>query len=72
MTRTKLRAAAITVALMAAASFNAGASWQGTFYYYSDEGVLVGGWTAGCGEADGRWGVETDNKQFVQGCRPAS
>jgi hypothetical protein len=72
MTRSKLCAAAIVVVLLAGSSFSAGASWQGTFYYYSDEGVLVGGWTAGCGEADGRWGIETDNKQFVQGCRPAS
>lgn len=47
----------------------AGASWQGTWFYYDDEGALVGTWTAGCGEADGRWGVETDNRSFSQGCR---
>lgn len=56
---------------LAALSMAASASWQGTFHYYDDEGVLVGGWTAGCGEADGRWGVETDNRSFTQGCRVA-
>ncbi|MDR0184658.1 DUF6289 family protein [Lysobacter arvi] len=54
------------------ASFSTSASWQGTWLYYDDEGVLVGSWTAGCRELDGRWGVETDNKVFVQGCRASS
>jgi hypothetical protein len=65
-------AVALLLAMPAAASFNASANWQGTWYYYSEEGALVGGWTAGCGAADGRWGVETDNKVFIQGCRSES
>lgn len=65
-------AVALLLALPAAASFNASASWQGTWHYYDEEGVLVGSWTAGCGAADGRWGVETDNKTFIQGCRSES
>lgn len=72
MRRTKLIAAAMAIALMAGSSFTATASWQGTWHYYSDEGALVGSWTAGCGAADGRWGIETENKTFTQGCRPSS
>jgi len=59
-------------ALVGLTSLSAGASWQGTWLYYDDEGALVGSWTAGCREMDGRWGVETDNKVFVQGCRASS
>jgi hypothetical protein len=59
-------------ALVGITSFTASASWQGTWLYYDDEGALVGSWTAGCHEMDGRWGVETDNKVFVQGCRSSS
>jgi hypothetical protein len=65
-------AVALLLAMPAAASFNASANWQGTWHYYDEEGVLVGSWTAGCGAADGRWGVETDNKTFIQGCRSES
>jgi len=72
MRRNKMMMAAMAFALLAGSTFGAGANWQGTFYYYDDEGALVGGWTAGCGEADGRWGIETDNKRFVQGCRDSS
>ncbi|MDI9239201.1 DUF6289 family protein [Lysobacter sp. LF1] len=72
MRRFRTFALAAVVALMSAASFNATASWQGTWLYYDDEGVLVGSWTAGCREMDGRWGVETSNKVFVQGCRASS
>lgn len=72
MRRIRIFALAAVVGLMTAASFNATASWQGTWLYYDEEGVLVGSWTAGCGELDGRWGVATDNKVFIQGCRSAS
>jgi hypothetical protein len=72
MRRKGIYALALTAVALAGLSLNASANWQGTFYYYSDEGVLVGGWTGGCGDADGRWGIETDNKRFVQGCRAAS
>lgn len=64
--------AVLAIVASAALSQGASASWQGTFYYYSEEGVLVGAWTAGCGEADGRWGETTDNRHFVQGCRASS
>lgn len=67
----KILLAALAVGLLVAASFSATASWQGTWSYYNDEGALVGQWTAGCGEADGRWGEVTDNKSFTQGCRPS-
>ena len=59
-------------ALVGLTSFGASANWQGTWLYYDDEGVLVGSWTAGCREMDGRWGIETGNKVFVQGCRVSS
>ena len=72
MRRTKLLLAALAVSLLVAASFTAMANWQGTWHYYDDEGVLVGEWTAGCRELDGRWGIETDNKTFTQGCRVTS
>lgn len=72
MRRIRIFALVAVVALMSAASFNATANWQGTWLYYDDEGVLVGSWTAGCRELDGRWGVETGNKVFVQGCRASS
>lgn len=72
MSRNRIFAAAVAAALFAGLSFNAAANWQGTWHYYDDEGALVGGWTAGCGAMDGRWGVETDNKWFTQGCRPDS
>ena len=68
MRRTKILIAGLGVSLLLAASFAATASWQGTWSYYSDEGVLVGQWTAGCGAADGRWGQVTDNRSFAQGC----
>jgi hypothetical protein len=64
--------AVLVIAASALLSQGATASWQGTFYYFSDEGVLVGAWTAGCGDADGRWGVATENRRFVQGCRASS
>jgi len=70
MASKKLMAGALFA--LAALSQGASANWQGTFYYYSAEGVLVGAWTAGCREADGRWGVETENRRFVQGCRASS
>ncbi|MFC3551069.1 DUF6289 family protein [Lysobacter cavernae] len=57
---------------MAAASFSAMANWQGTWRYYDEEGALVGSWTAGCGAADGRWGVATGNRVFIQGCNTAT
>jgi uncharacterized protein DUF6289 len=72
MSRTRNFAAVFSLALLAATSFSASASWQGTFLYYDEEGALVGSWTGGCGAADGRWGVATDNKVFVQGCRDSS
>ncbi|MGN6222926.1 DUF6289 family protein [Pseudoxanthomonas sp.] len=72
MARNRILAVAASLALLALASFNAYASWQGTWHYYDEEGVLVGGWTAGCGAADGRWGVTTTRKVFTQGCRDAS
>jgi hypothetical protein len=72
MRRIRIFAIAAAIAMMSSASFSATASWQGTWLYYDDEGVLVGSWTAGCRELDGRWGVETDNKVFVQGCRASS
>ncbi|QDH69582.1 DUF6289 family protein [Marilutibacter alkalisoli] len=68
MRRIKVVAAAMVVGLLAAYSLTALASWQGTWNYYDEEGVLVGQWTAGCGDADGRWGMETSNKWFSQGC----
>jgi hypothetical protein len=72
MRRIRIFAVALAVGLLAAYSFSATASWQGTWNYYDEEGVLVGQWTAGCGDADGRWGTATDNKLFTQGCRPDS
>ena len=72
MRRIRIFALAAAVAMMSAASFSATASWQGTWLYYDEEGALVGSWTAGCGELDGRWGVATDNKVFIQGCRVSS
>ncbi len=72
MRRTRKFAVALSLALIALASFNAAASWQGTFLYYDEEGVLVGSWTGGCGAADGRWGITTNNKVFIQGCRSES
>jgi hypothetical protein len=69
MRRIRIFALAAVMGLM---SFTAGASWQGTWLYYDDEGALVGSWTAGCRELDGRWGVATENKVFVQGCRASS
>lgn len=60
---------ALAILAFAALSGGATASWQGTWFYYDDEGALVGTWTAGCGEADGRTGIETENKSFSQGCR---
>lgn len=71
MQRIRASAAVLFLILMTSAS-QVSASWQGTWYYYDDEGVLVGSWTAGCGEADGRWGVATSNRVFSQGCRDAS
>lgn len=68
MRRLKMVAMALAVGLLAAWSLSAGASWQGTWHYYDDEGVLVGEWTAGCGELDGNWGVATANRTFTQGC----
>jgi hypothetical protein len=65
-------AVALLLVMPAAASFNASANWQGTWHYYDEEGALVGGWTAGCGAADGHWGVATENKSFTQGCRSES
>ncbi len=63
---------AAALAFLALASFNAAAGWQGTWHYYDEEGVLVGGWTAGCGDKDGRWGIVTTHRTFTQGCRDAS
>lgn len=68
----RIFAMTVLLGLLAAASFNVMASWQGTWLYYDEEGVLVGSWTAGCGAADGRWGVATDNKVFIQGCASES
>lgn len=68
MRRTKFLIATLGVGVLLAASFAATASWQGTWSYYSDEGALVGQWTAGCGSADGRWGRTTSNRSFTQGC----
>ena len=61
-------AAVLVVGLLAAYSLVASASWQGTWNYYDEEGVLVGQWTAGCGELDGSWGTKTENRSFTQGC----
>lgn len=72
MGRIKMTTVALAFAMMAGSSFSAGASWQGTWHYYSDEGVLVGSWTAGCGAADGRWGIVTAHKTFIQGCKAES
>ncbi|GAA5080394.1 DUF6289 family protein [Lysobacter panacisoli] len=72
MRRIRTFALAALVAMTASTSFSATASWQGTWLYYDDEGALVGSWTAGCRELDGRWGVETPNKVFIQGCRASS
>ncbi|MCF7221190.1 DUF6289 family protein [Marilutibacter chinensis] len=68
MRRIRIVAVALAVGLLAAYSFSATASWQGTWNYYDEEGVLVGQWTAGCGELDGSWGVKTENRSFTQGC----
>ncbi len=68
MRRTRIVAVTLSVALLAALSFAATASWQGTWNYYNDEGALVGQWTAGCGELDGSWGTRTANRSFTQGC----
>jgi len=69
-----IRRGLVVLAIVASSALSQGASanWQGTFYYYDEEGALVGGWTAGCGEADGRWGETTENRRFVQGCRVSS
>jgi hypothetical protein len=72
MRRTRNFAAVLSLVLMSLAAFNASANWQGTFLYYDEEGVLVGSWTGGCGAADGRWGITTNNKVFIQGCRESS
>lgn len=64
----KILMATLGVSMLLAASFAATAGWQGTWSYYSDEGALVGQWTAGCGAADGRWGQTTANRSFTQGC----
>ena len=72
MRRTRIFIAALTIALFAGLSFNVVAGWQGTWHYYNAEGALVGAWTAGCGAADGRWGITTKNRSFTQGCRPDS
>jgi len=72
MARNRVLAVAASLGFLALVSFNAAAGWQGTWHYYDEEGVLVGSWTAGCGAADGRWGVVTDNKVFIQGCRDES
>ncbi len=61
-------AVAVLLGVTTVASFAAMANWQGTWFYYDEEGALVGSWTAGCGAADGRWGVATSNKVFIQGC----
>ena len=68
MRRIRIVAVALAVGLLAAYSFSATASWQGTWNYYDEEGALVGQWTAGCGEQDGSWGVKTGNRSFTQGC----
>lgn len=70
MRRIGLFAAVFAVALAGAASFAAAAnSWQGTWTYYNAEGAVIGGWTAGCGSADKRWGdTSGSNKHFSQGC----
>ncbi|KAB8198489.1 hypothetical protein FKV24_001785 [Lysobacter maris] len=68
MRRIRIVAVALAVGLLAAYSFSATASWQGTWNYYNEEGALVGQWTAGCGEQDGSWGVKTSNRSFTQGC----
>ena len=72
MRRIRIFAMAVLVGLLAVVSFNAMASWQGTWLYYDEEGALVGSWTAGCGADDGRWGIATANKVFIQGCRSES
>ncbi len=73
MRRIGLFAAVFAVALAGGVSFSAAAnSWQGTWYYYNEEGALVGKWTAGCGAADVRWGETTANRHFVQGCQVES
>ena len=72
MRRIRNLAVALLLVLPAAASFNVSANWQGTWLYYDEEGALVGSWTAGCGAADGRGGVATDNMVFIQGCRSES
>ncbi|TKR30766.1 hypothetical protein FCE95_11750 [Luteimonas gilva] len=72
MSRNRIIAATVAAVLFACLSFSAAANWQGTWHYYDDEGALVGAWTAGCGAMDGRWGIETENKWFTQGCRPDS
>lgn len=72
MRRIRFFTVAVLLGLLASASFTASASWQGTWYYYDEEGALVGSWTAGCGDADGRWGETTDNKVFIQGCHSDS
>jgi len=72
MARNRIPVVIASLVLLALTSFSASAGWQGTWHYYDEEGVLVGGWTAGCGAADGRWGVVTSNRTFTQGCRDAS
>lgn len=74
MRRIGFFAAAFAVALAGTVSFAAVAnSWQGTWSYYNAEGAQIGGWTAGCGAADGRWGDTTgNNKHFTQGCSVGS
>lgn len=44
----------LALALLAGVAATTQAAWQGTWLYYNAEGALVGSWTAGCGEADGR------------------
>lgn len=72
MRRIRFLTVVVLLGLLASTSFTASANWQGTWYYYDEEGALVGSWTAGCGAADGRWGETTDNKVFIQGCRSES
>lgn len=71
MRRIGMFSAALALALVAGMSFNAMASWQGTFYYY-ENGALVGKLTGGCGAADGFSGRKTDDWKFVQGCQSES
>lgn len=61
----------LALALLAGVSATTQAAWQGTWLYYNAEGALVGSWTAGCGEADGRWGETTSRRTFIQGCSVA-